>query len=98
MKFDRNGRPIIPPPSESNPSKEYNIALNDSKYIHMGKACTGRFLRPHDPYIKGLVDGLGIKSILDYGCGKGLQYDWINPATGMTMEQNWAVPDRKSVV
>jgi hypothetical protein len=86
-----NKRPTPPPPSHAHPSKEYNLALTDSKYIHMGKACTGRFLRPHGPYIKQIIDRLGIKSILDYGCGKGQQYDWVNPDTGLTLEQLWGI-------
>lgn len=86
-----NGRFVRHVPSIDNPSQEYNLALMDSKKIHWGKTCNGRFLRPHDPYIKQTVERLGIESILDYGCGKGQQYEWINPHTGKTMEQNWGI-------
>lgn len=90
-----NQKPVEPPPSQDAPSLEYRIALNDSKKIHYGKACTGRFLRPHAPYIKEIIDRLGVQSILDYGCGKGQQYEWIMPETGLTMEQWWGVPVTK---
>lgn len=90
MEF-RNGRPFHPTPSQATPSVEYGMALADSKRIHWGKACNGKFLRPHDPYIKQVIDRLGVTSILDYGCGKGLQYEWVNPHTGKTMEQNWGI-------
>lgn len=95
MPKTNNNPPREPPPSEATPSLEYRLALSDSKKIHYGKACTGRFLRPHDPYIKQVVDRLGIRSILDYGCGKGQQYEWVNPNTGLTMEANWGAPVTK---
>lgn len=74
-----------------NPSTAYFAALEDSKQIHKGKSFTGKFLRPHAPFIKEIIDRLGCKSILDYGCGKGEQYTWVIPSIGKTLEEWWGV-------
>lgn len=73
------------------PSPAYYAALQDSKAIHKGKQFTGKFLRPHAPFIKEIIDRLGCKTVLDFGCGKGQQYEWIIPSTGQTIEQFWGV-------
>lgn len=73
------------------PSPVYWSALEDSKAIHKGKQFTGKFLRPHAPFIKEIIDRLGCKTVLDYGCGKGQQYEWVIPSTGQTIEQFWGV-------
>lgn len=73
------------------PSSAYFAALEDSKAIHMGKSFTGKFLRPHAPFIKEIIDRLGCKTVLDYGCGKGEQYTWVMPLHGCTIEQWWGV-------
>jgi SAM-dependent methyltransferase len=75
----------------NNPSKAYEAALEASKEIHKGKAFTGKFLRPHAVFIKEIIDRLGVNSILDFGCGKGQQYEWVIPSTGQTIEQFWGV-------
>lgn len=77
------------------PSLAYFTALEASKKIHKGKAFTGKFLRPHAPFIKEIIDRLGCKSVLDFGCGKGQQYEWVIPSTGQTIEQFWGVPVTK---
>ena len=69
----------------------YHAALEASKQVHKGKQFTGKFLRPHAPFIKEIIDRLGCKTVLDYGCGKGQQYEWIIPSTGQTIEQFWGV-------
>ena len=74
-----------------NPSPAYHAALEASKQVHKGKQFTGKFLRPHAPFIKEIIDRLGCKTVLDYGCGKGQQYEWIIPSTGQTIEQFWGV-------
>lgn len=79
----------------SNPSAAYFAALEDSKRIHQGKSFTGKFLRPHAPFVKEIIDRLGCKSVLDYGCGKGEQYTWVIPGIGKTLEQWWDVPVTK---
>ena len=73
------------------PSKEYLEALEDSKKIHHGKLFTGLFLRSHAPFIKEIVAHLGCKTALDYGCGKGRQYQWVMPKHGTTLEQYWGI-------
>ena len=73
------------------PSPAYHAALEASKQVHKGKQFTGKFLRPHAPFIKEIIDRLGCKTVLDYGCGKGQQYEWIIPSTGQTIEQFWGV-------
>ena len=71
------------------PSPAYHAALEASKHVHKGKQFTGKFLRPHAPFIKEIIDRLGCKTVLDYGCGKGQQYEWVIPSTGQTIEQFW---------
>ena len=73
------------------PSPAYLAALEASKEIHKGKQFTGKFLRPHAPFIKEIIDRLGCKTVLDYGCGKGQQYEWVIPSTGQTIEEFWGV-------
>ena len=73
------------------PSPAYHAALEASKQVHKGKQFTGKFLRPHAPFIKEIIDRLGCKTVLDYGCGKGQQYEWVIPSTGQTIEQFWGV-------
>lgn len=69
---------------------EYLKALADCKRHHeISKTYSGKLLRPHAPYIKEIVDRLGCKTALDYGCGKGLQYEWVNE--GQTLEQYWGL-------
>jgi hypothetical protein len=72
-------------------SSAYHHALRSSKAIHEGKAFTGKFLRPHAGYIKEIIDRLGCETVLDYGCGKGQQYEWVIPSTGQTIEDFWGV-------
>lgn len=84
------------------PSRAYAKALEESKRNHAeSKTFSGKLLRPHAPFIKEIIDRLGCKSVLDYGCGKGAQYTWVShgegasiPA-GMTIEQFWGVPVTK---
>jgi hypothetical protein len=72
-------------------SKTYQAALEASKKVHKTKAFTGKFLRPHAAFIGEIIKRLGCTSILDYGCGKGQQYEWVIPSTGQTIEDLWGV-------
>jgi hypothetical protein len=72
-------------------SPEYHAALEASKRIHKGKAFTGKFLRPHAAFIGEIIKRLDCRTVLDFGCGKGQQYEWIIPSTGQTIEQLWGV-------
>jgi hypothetical protein len=61
-------------------SPEYYTALEDSKKLHSAtNKFSGKFLRPHAKSIKDIIEAQEVKSILDYGCGKGLQYQWVIP-------------------
>ncbi len=72
------------------PSKEYRRALKQATAHHArSKTYSGLFLRPHKPFLSELIERLGIASALDYGSGKGLQYEWIDPEDGKTLEQAW---------
>src|SRR3990167_3018625 len=77
------------------PSNEYLAALEDSKKIHKGKLFTGLFLRSHAPFIKEIIDRLGCRTALDYGCGKGRHYQWVMPKHGTTLEQYWGLKVEK---
>lgn len=97
MSAPKNRRSVNPTKraTPDAPSREYLVALLDAKKQHYSHVCTGLFLRAHVPYLKQVIDRLGITSILDYGCGKGQQYDWVMPDYGMTVEQWWGVPVTK---
>ncbi|HEY6021419.1 MAG TPA: hypothetical protein VIY48_16385 [Candidatus Paceibacterota bacterium] len=84
-------------------SEDYNIALEAIRNHHATQnTYSGKFLRPHVKYLKQIIEDYDIESILDYGCGKGLQYEWVFPPTpvmqdgseiimpeGMSIEQYW---------
>jgi hypothetical protein len=73
-------------------SEEYQIALAQAAAHHAAaKTYSGRFLRPHKPWLTELIWRLGVTSILDYGCGKGEQYRWVDPLDGKTLEEAWGV-------
>lgn len=77
------------------PSPEYFAALDLCREQHRGsKANSGRLLRPHREWIKNIIDELGCASILDYGCGRGEQYQWVDekpPFAGLRLEQIWGL-------
>lgn len=75
------------------PSETYIRTLEEVKAAHRrGNVYSGKFLRPHKPYIRAIVEEEGISSILDFGCGRGDQYRWRDPADGQTLEESWGVP------
>lgn len=81
------------------PTQAYNDCLADCRRHHeSSKTFSGKLLRPHAPFIKEIIDRLGCKSVLDYGCGKGEQYRWVSHGGtasipgGMTIEEYWGVP------
>lgn len=80
-------------------SHYYYEALERAKEHHAtSKTYSGKFLRPHAPAIRELIEAHQVASILDYGCGKGEQYRWVShggadqsiPA-GETLESFWGV-------
>lgn len=71
-------------------SKLYDKAVADAAAHHANsKTYSGKFLRPHKPYLSAMIADLEIRSALDYGCGKGEQYNWVDPEDGKTLEQAW---------
>lgn len=70
------------------PSKSYERALAESTRHHASsKTYSGKFLRPHKPFLVELIGRLGITSALDYGCGKGEQYRWVDPEDDKLLEE-----------
>jgi hypothetical protein len=78
------------------PSDEYRAAVAEGARHHASsKTYSGSFLRPHKPFLTEIIQRLGCTSALDYGCGKGVQYEWIDPDDGLTLEQAWGFEVRK---
>lgn len=74
----------------SKPSGAYRRALGEASRHHAAaKTYSGRLLRPHKRWLGELIARLEIRSALDYGCGKGEQYRWVDPADGKTLESAW---------
>lgn len=83
-------------------SPEYHKALDEARAHHASsKTYSGKFLRPHAPFILELIQRFRAGSVLDYGCGKGAQYTWVSHGgdasipEGLTIEQYWGVPVTK---
>lgn len=77
-------------------SDAYLHCLAQARAHHAtSKTYSGKFLRPHAPHIKRLLDEHGGETILDVGCGKGAQYTWVSHGeeasipVGMTLEKYW---------
>jgi SAM-dependent methyltransferase len=84
------------------PTQSYYRAIAEAEQHHgSSKTYSGKFLRPHAPFIKEIIDRLGCKSVLDYGCGKGKQYEWRSTddsqavPKGQTIEEYWGLEVRK---
>lgn len=76
--------------SHEGPSKQYDLAVAEGARHHASsKTYSGSFLRPHKPFLSSLIERLRVTSAIDVGCGKGVQYEWVDPADGKTMEQAW---------
>lgn len=70
------------------PSEAYRRALAEATAHHAkSKTYSGKFLRPHKPFLLDLAANLDLHSALDWGCGKGAQYTWVDPSDGKTLEQ-----------
>lgn len=83
-------------PSLASPSLLYRQCLDEAKQHHAtSKTYSGKFLRPHAPRIKHLLEECCGETVLDVGCGKGAQYTWVSHGEdasipkGMTLEQYW---------
>lgn len=80
-------------------SDDYRRAVEEATRHHAtSKTYSGMFLRPHAAYIRDMIKRLGVRSVIDWGCGKGLQYQWrshddsTGVPKGMTIEQFWELP------
>lgn len=79
-----------------NESDEYWRALEEAKAFHKSnKTYSGSLLRPHAPFIKEIIDRLDCKTLLDFGAGKGKQYEWVMPLHQKTIEEWWGIPVTK---
>jgi hypothetical protein len=81
----------------SGPSKEHAEAVAEGAQHHQGsKTYSGSLMRPHVPFLSELISRLGVRSALDYGCGKGYQYRWRDPHhANQTVEERWGFEVRK---
>lgn len=71
--------------SRQNPSPRYTSLVGMYREMHFEgekflgippeKTFPGQSLPPHAGRIKALIDKFGAKTLLDYGCGKGAQYN-----------------------
>lgn len=65
----------------------YEEAVEDARNFHKSsKTFSGSLAFPHRDVIKGLIDRHGCRTVLDYGCGKCLQYTGPN-----NLEEFWGV-------
>ena len=73
------------------PSSQHAAAVAEGARHHEGsKTYSGSLMRPHVPYLSEMVSRLGVGSALDYGCGKGTQYQWRDPFhANQTIEERW---------
>jgi hypothetical protein len=73
---------------EKTTSDEYVRAIAEGARHHAdSKTYSGSLLRPHKPYLIERSRALGCRSGVDIGAGKGVQYEWIDPSDGLTIEQ-----------
>jgi hypothetical protein len=78
------------------PSEKYRkaISLGSGHHARQSKTWSGRFTWKMRHRIKELIDQFEVKSILDYGCGKGRQYEDIDEK-GQNLEQYWGIMTTK---
>jgi hypothetical protein len=79
------------------PSKAHALAVEEGARHHQdSKTYSGSLMRPHVPFLSELISRLGVRSALDYGCGKGYQYRWRDPHhANQTVEERWGFEVRK---
>ncbi len=78
------------------PSNAYFEALDATRRHHAGGAKTfsGQFTWKQRHRIKDLIDRYNVESILDFGCGRGKQYQNIDE-DGRTLEEYWCIKTTK---
>lgn len=72
--------------TRDHPSPRYASLLSEYRQLHTQGAVSqglspdetfpGQSLPEHAPAIRQLIEQTGAASLIDYGCGKGLQYQW----------------------
>jgi hypothetical protein len=79
------------------PSDKYFQALSLTQRHHdsQSKTFSGQFTWKNRHVIKEIIDRFDVKSILDYGCGRGKQYYENNNEFGQTLEQYWGIVTTK---
>ena len=61
-----------------------------ARHHRSSKTYSGSLMRPHVPYLERMIRRNGCRSALDYGCGKGVQYEWRDPEAGCrTVEERF---------
>lgn len=84
------------PMKNARASVEYEYALSRATAHHArSKTYSGKLMRPHADALTAIIAKYSVESILDYGCGKGDQYRWVDPKTGKTLEELWGIEVRK---
>lgn len=77
-------------------SEDYYRAIEEYRQFHKReKTCSGKIAKVYIARIKAMIERLGAKSVLDYGCGKGAQYKLTIGKTGLKTEDYWGVPVTK---
>jgi hypothetical protein len=75
-------------------SSAYYAALERTQRHHakvQGKTFSGRFTWKQRHRIKDLIERFDAKSICDYGCGWGKQYQERDEKTGQSLAQFWGI-------
>ena len=77
------------------PSQSYFAALSLTRAHHaeQNKTFSGQFTWKQRHRIRALIERFGATSMLDYGCGKGKQYDPARnrDAEGRSLEEFWGI-------
>lgn len=77
-------------------SADYDRAVAEGARHHKSsKTYSGSLLKPHKPFLSKMIERLDCHDALDYGCGKGVQYEWRDPADNKTLEEAWGFPVAK---
>src|SRR3990167_6811843 len=77
--------------TDLSPSYYRALALTKRHHAAQDKTFSGRFTWKQRKRIKAIIDRHEVRSILDYGCGKGKQYQDRDPATGQSLVEYWGV-------
>lgn len=70
------------------------LALTTKHHESQQKTFSGQFTWKMRGVIKDVIDRFDVKSVLDYGCGRGKQYENIDDK-GKTLEQYWGIVTTK---